>query len=145
MGYSEPAGDFPYGTVFVRTLIIANKIDLPGAEDSFEILEELYGNDFPIISTSIRTGEGLEELKKQIFELADIIRVYTKIPGKPADKNRPFTLPKGSTLMDLAEHVHKEFVGKLRFARVWGKGKPDGLMISRDQVLEDGDVVELHV
>lgn len=145
VGDGEPVGDFPVGTVFKRTLIAANKIDLPGAQESLEILEDLYDSEFPITDVSVKTGEGLEELRIEIFETAEIIRVYTKIPGKPADRNRPFTLKRGSTLLDLASTVHKEFVGKLRFARVWGKGKPDGVMISRDQMLEDGDVVELHV
>jgi uncharacterized protein len=71
--------------------------------------------------------------------------VYTKIPGKPPDYDRPFVLRRGSTVMDLATSVHKEFAERLRFARAWGKNKPDGAMAGREQELEDKDVVELHV
>lgn len=143
-GYSEPEGDFPYGMVIVSTLITANKADAPGAAQSLEILNELYGDEFPIAAVSVLTGKGMEDLKRRIYDLAQIIRVYTKIPGKPPDKNRPFTLKRGSTLLDLASAVHKDFVANLRFARAWGVNKPDGAMISRDQALEDGDIVELH-
>lgn len=142
-GLTEPLGEFSVGTVFPRTMIVANKMDVPGAEESLEILEDLYV-EFPIIPVSVKDGTGLEELKHRIYDLADIIRVYTKIPGKPADRARPFTLKRGSTLVDLAAMVHKDFVDKMRFARAWGVNKPDGVMISRDQPLEDRDVVELH-
>ena len=54
-------------------------------------------------------------------------------------------LKKGSTVEDLAGKIHKEFVDKFKFARVWGDQVYDGQMIQRDHVLQDGDVVELHV
>ncbi|MEN6371158.1 MAG: GTPase [Armatimonadota bacterium] len=144
-GQDPPVGEYPAGTVFRPAIIVANKLDQPGAEESLAVFHELYNSELPVIPVSALTGEGLEDLKRQLFELLGIVRVYTKIPGKPPDYNRPFVLKKGSTVADLAASVHKEFVYKLRFARAWGKGKPDGMMAGRDQELEDKDIIELHV
>jgi ribosome-interacting GTPase 1 len=44
-----------------------------------------------------------------------------------------------------AEAVHKDFRAKLKYARLWGSGKHDGLNVKRDHVLQDGDVIELHL
>ena len=57
----------------------------------------------------------------------------------------PVVLPKGSTVIDLAEEIHKDFAKKLKYARVWGSGRFEGQRVTRDYVLEDGDIVELHV
>jgi ribosome-interacting GTPase 1 len=74
-----------------------------------------------------------------------VIRVYTKKPGKPADMESPFTCPIGSTVVELATLVHRDFAEKLKSARVWGTGVHDGQAVTRDHELHDRDVVELHV
>lgn len=144
VGARSPDVDLPAGTVLRPTLIAANKIDLPDARDNFEVLREFYSDEFDIVPVSAATGEGLEDLRRAMFDLLGIVRVYTKVPGKPPDMDKPFTLRKGSTLIDFAGAIHKDFVHKLRFARAWGKHHLDGAQIGRDHVLEDGDVVELH-
>ncbi len=140
----EMPSSLPVGTVVRRAIIVGNKVDLPGAADNLEILKELYDIDLPIVPVSAKTGEGLEQLKSRLFSLLDIVRVYTKIPGKQADLNTPFVFQRGSTVADLAAAVHKDVAHRLRFARAWGKNKPDGAMMGRDQELEDKDIVELH-
>jgi ribosome-interacting GTPase 1 len=77
--------------------------------------------------------------------MSGIIRVYTKAPGKEPDLNAPFVLPKESTLGELAAKIHKDFTEKLKFAKIWGEGVFDGQMAQRDYILQDGDVVELHL
>ena len=74
----------------------------------------------------------------------DVIRVYTKVPGKPVDRDHPFTLPRGSVVLDLAREVHRDLEQGLKFARAWGAGAFDGQTVRRDHELGDGDVVELH-
>ncbi len=78
-----------------------------------------------------------------IFKQLDIIRVYSKPPGEEPDLSVPFVLKRGSTIEELAGNVHKDFLSSLKSARVWGSGAFDGQMVSRDHVLQDGDVVEL--
>jgi len=57
----------------------------------------------------------------------------------------PIILNRGSTLEDATTEVHKDFTARLKFARVWGSGKHDGVMVKRDHVLQDGDIIELHM
>lgn len=136
--------DVAPGAVLRPAFIVANKIDLPGAAENLDVLGEVYSGEFDIYEVSALTGDGLEDLRRGLFDSLGIIRVFTKIPGKPPDLAKPFTLKKGSTLMDFAATVHKDFLHRLRFARAWGKHHLDGAQIGRDHVLEDGDVVELH-
>lgn len=125
-------------------ILIANKLDASGAADNLKILKELYGMRFTILPVSAETGEGLEDLRRSVFVLLQLVRVYTKMPGKKADLTTPYVLKRGSRLMDLAGHVHKDFLSQLRFARVWGHGRFEGQMVNRDYQLADKDIVELH-
>jgi hypothetical protein len=71
--------------------------------------------------------------------------VYTKAPGKPVDRSAPFVLGHGSTVMDAARMVHKDFAEHLRYARIWGSERFEGQMANREHVLEDEDVIEFHI
>jgi ribosome-interacting GTPase 1 len=106
---------------------------------------ELSGIKLPCIGISTRTGRNVTVFLDKLYELSGIIRVYTKPPGKDADRKSPFLVPLGSTLADLAGKVHNDFVNKLKYARAWGKSVRDGQMVQRDYVLQDGDVVELCI
>ncbi|MBN2076310.1 MAG: 50S ribosome-binding GTPase [Dehalococcoidales bacterium] len=130
---------------YIKALIIGNKIDIEGANENFEVLEELYHDEFPVLAISAARGTGLEELKLAIFQLLEIIRVYTKTPGQKPDMDDPIVLSTGSTLADAATEVHKDFAANLKFARIWGSGKHDGVMAKRDHILQDGDIIELHM
>jgi ribosome-interacting GTPase 1 len=111
---------------------------------ALENLKHLCDRTFEFIEISTETGAGMDELPKRIFELLKIIRVYAKPPGKPADMTDPFTLPIGSTVMDLATLIHRQLAEKLRSARIWGTGVYDGQNAQRTHILSDKDIVELH-
>ena len=128
-----------------KTLLVANKLDLPDAAERLEMVRELFGPRFPIQALDAESGNGLEELRTAIYQLLNVIRVYSKKPGKPADMTAPFTCPAGSTVVQFAELVHRDFADKLKSARIWGTGVYDGQTVTRDHVLHDKDVVELHV
>lgn len=128
-----------------RALIVANKVDLDGAGEREGMLRERYGRSFPVFSLSAQRGIGLEDLRRGIFEALEIVRVYTKPPGKEPEFSEPVILKKGSTVEDAANSVHKDFVSKMKFARIWGSEKYQGQMVKRDYVLEDGDVIEFHI
>jgi ribosome-interacting GTPase 1 len=130
---------------FTRALLVANKIDVPGASDRLEIVREMFGERFPIHVIAAEHGTGLEELRQAIYQSLNMIRVYTKQPGKPPDLTSPFTCAAGSTLVDLAALVHRDFAHGLKSARIWGTGVYDGQSVSRDHVLRDKDIVELHL
>jgi len=127
------------------TILVGSKSDLELADVSLEMLREHYGKYFPIIPISTKKVEALEILKRKIFEGLEIIRVYTKPPGKQADFSAPYVQSVGSTVEEIASNVHKDFLEKLKFARLWRGSKFQGQRVQRDFVLEDGDVIELHI
>lgn len=128
-----------------KALIVANKMDMNIDGANYKALQEKYGRKLTVVAISAKEKKGLEELKRQVFEMLDIIRVYTKTPGQKPDLTDPIILPRGSTLEAAAAGVHKDFATRLKFARIWGSGKHDGIMAKRDHVLQDGDVIELHL
>jgi len=128
-----------------KALVAANKVDVDGARANYAALQAKYGAQLPLLAISARDGIGLEELRLKTYQVLEIIRVYTKAPGQKPDFTDPIILGIGSTLADAAEAVHKDFRAKLKYARVWGSGKHDGIMVKRDHVLQDGDVIELHL
>jgi uncharacterized protein len=131
--------------VLKRTLLAGNKADVPDAEENFIRLRARYGSKFPCIAVSAKKKENLEQLKKELFNVAGIIRVYSKPPGKDPDLSKPFSIPTGSTVLDLAKAIHKDFVGSLKYAWIWGSARFDGQRVEKTYVLKDRDVVEFHV
>ncbi len=130
-----------------KTLFVGTKQDSPMATENLAFLREYFGEKISFEAVSAVRGDGLDGLKKEVFLLLDIIRVYSKTPGKKADFSEPFALPKGSTVSEMARAVHKDFFEKLKYARVWRKGllALQGQMVNRDFVLDDEDVVELRI
>jgi len=126
-------------------LVTANKNDNENTEENFDIFSELIGGEWRLISISANTGRNLELLKQTLVELLNIIRVYSKSPGKKPDFTTPFVLKNGSTMTDFAGKIHKDFGEKLKSARVWGDSVYDGQMVQRDYILQEGDVVELQI
>jgi len=127
-----------------KLMIVANKCDESNALFGLEILKELVG-DMSILQVSVKKGIGLEDLKTKIFESLGVIRVYTKPKGKEPDLTDPVILKKGSTVLDSAKTLHKDFAAKLKYARLWDKEKFSGQMVERTHILKDKDIIEFHV
>ena len=125
-----------------KALVVCNKRDL--ADKECRQFSECVGDKLPVAAVAAALDDGLDELRQAIYDMLDIIRIYTKAPGKKPELDDPIVLAKGSTLEQAAEQVHKDFRARLKYARIWGSGKHDGVMVRRDHVLQDGDVVELH-
>lgn len=132
-------------TIRVPTLLVAGKSDItPDPEEELAVLEDLAGIRYPHLALSAETGEGLEQLGPWLMRALDIVRVYTKIPGKPPDMDRPYTLRAGSTVLDVAALVHRDIAASFKYARVWGANSFDGQQVGRDHQVRDRDVLELH-
>ncbi len=140
-----PTDDDDERITHVKTLIAATKADAEGAADRLAILQEWYGSRFPILAVSAQSREGLETLRLATYDLLGVIRVYTKVPGKPIDRSRPYTLPKGSDVLDLARLIHQDFEHSLKFARIFGSDSTEPRTVKRTCELHDADIVELHV
>lgn len=134
------------GLSYTQTFSVPNKIDAPDAQERLELLHELLPMDFREFVISAKVGTGVETLRDAIYRSLDVVRVYSKLPtAKEPDRDRPFTLRRGSTLLDMAGMVHKDFLEGLKFARVWGTAVHDGTQVKGDYVLNDKDIVELHM
>ncbi len=128
----------------MRTLVLANKCDEEQWDEDYGVVVELLEGKWPIMPVSSETGRNLETLKETVFDWLQIMRVYSKIPGKDADMSAPFVLKRGGTVLEFAAKVHKDFAVNLKTARIWGTGVHDGQMVGRDHELYDGDIVELR-
>jgi len=138
-----PPERFPF---LKRAVLAATKLDAEGAAARLEELRILLDAPLEKLPVSAASGRGLEELRRAVFRLLRVIRVYSKVPGKKADRNSPFTLREGITVLEMARAVHKDFAEKLAYARVWSAGGGiEGLRVTRDHVLADEDMVELHI
>jgi len=126
------------------TLLVANKSDLDPGADEVSALEELAGVRFPAVAVSAKSGQALEQLASFVFSALGIVRVYTKPPGHPPDRTRPFIVRRGNTVSNVARLVHQDVARSLKFARLWGSGAFDGQQVGPDHAVADGDVVELH-
>jgi uncharacterized protein len=130
---------------FIPMILLVNKWDDESLDELYELCCGLLECEFQIIPVSAKTGRNFDALKKAVYEILDILRVYAKPPGQDPDLDRPFVLKKGSTVVDMAAKIHKDFYENLKAARVWGIQVFDGQMVKRDYVLQDGDVVELRI
>ena len=141
---TEDRDDDPFA-MRLPTLMVANKADqITHIDAELEVFRELTGLNYPALAVSATTGHGLGDIGPWLFGHLGVVRVYTKTPGHPADRNRPFTLRRGQTVDDVARLVHKDVARALRYARVWGKSGFDGQQVGREHTVADGDIVELH-
>ena len=141
----RPADLPPYVTLR-PVFVVVNKLDLDDADGTaITIARESLNGWLPLYGVSAERGDGLDALRARLFAELGRIRVYAKEPGHAPDRERPFVLARGATVREMAEHIHKDIAGRLKYARVWGEGaRFDGQQVDRDHVLADRDVVELH-
>jgi hypothetical protein len=124
-------------------LIVANKADVATAT-ALAALRELYAPDLEALAVSARTGLGLDTWFERLWQLLAMVRVYAKEPGRAPDRHKPFTLPIGSTVADLARQIHRDLPTTMKFARLWGHSRFEGQHVHRTEVLQDRDIVEIH-
>jgi len=122
----------------IPTRVVWNKVDASGGA-------AVPAGGLPSLAVSAATGLGTDALRRAVFEGLQIVRVYTKLPGKKPDMDEPYTLAVGSTAVDAVRAVHREFVERLKYVRVWGSGRFDGQQVPAEHVLVDGDVIEIHL
>ena len=142
---SPPSPDDDPFAQRLPTLMLANKADaIAGLEAELDTFRELTGVRFPVFAVSATTGHNLGEIGPFLFRGLGVVRVYSKAPGHPPDKSRPFTLRQGQTVADVARLIHKDLERSLKYARVWGHSDFEGQHVGPDHLLGDGDIVELH-
>ncbi len=133
-------------TVYRPAILIANKTDLPNTARRIEQLKGFVGEKLKIFPVSCKAMSGLEKLGFEIFKMLNIIRVYTKEPSKRLPSQKPFTIKKDSTILDLAKRIHSDFYEQFSYAKIWSKRlRFSPQKVGSSFVLEDGDTVEIHM
>ncbi|QDU78534.1 GTPase Obg [Polystyrenella longa] len=133
-----------FSRIQIKTLFVVTRGKNAEARMRVEFLREMRDHPFEPLYVDLENEADQEELRTQIFQLLDCIRIYTKAPGKPADYSSPFTIPRGGSVEDLAYVIHRELFDSMKFAKVWGESAHDGQTVGRDHQLCDKDLVELH-
>ncbi len=125
---------------YIPALTVLNKIDLLSPGELTALLEQ-----FPdAIVTAAAAGTNLETLRARIYAALEFIRVYMKPQGGTADTESPLVIKRNATVADICATIHREFVAKFRYARIWGtSAKYGGQRVGLSHVLADGDVVSL--
>ena len=128
---------------YIPGITVLNKIDMVDEKE----LERIKSIVKPDICVSAENKINTEQLKELIFRKLEFMRVYCKEVGKKADMGVPLIMRKGNTLKDVCTKLHKDFVSKFRFARVWGKSSRfPGMPVRKlEHVVEDKDIVEIHL
>ena len=128
---------------YIPGIVVLNKIDMVDKAE----LERVKAIVNPDICISAVKKLNTEELKALIFERLEFMRVFCKEAGKRADTEVPLIMRTGNTMRDMCMKLHKDFVSRFKFARIWGKSaKFPGMVIRKlDHVLQDNDVVEIHL
>jgi hypothetical protein len=127
-----------------KTFVVLNKVDLGEAGIVRDLVRPVVG-EVPIYEVSSKSGAGLEDLRRLIYQGLGVVRVYTKTPGKKADLSKPYVVRRGTTVLDMARQIHKDFAERLKFARVWGHARFEGQPVEKGYILQDRDVIELHI
>jgi ribosome-interacting GTPase 1 len=143
-GADPDAIDDPFA-LRLPTLLLANKVELAADAGELDALLELSAAGLPALAVSAETGEGLDRIASFLFAGLGIVPVYTKMPGKPPEQDRPFTVRQGATVLDVANLVHRDLAGRLSHARAWGRQVYDGQQVGPEHPVADGDIVELHM
>jgi ribosome-interacting GTPase 1 len=107
-------------------------------------LRELYAGSLEVVAVSARERTGLDDLFQRLWRLLAMIRIYAKQPGKPVDTTKPFVLPVGSTIAELARLIHRDLPERIKYARLWGHSRFDGQQVHKTETLQDRDIVEIH-
>ena len=122
-----------------------NKLDLTHYASYLDEFVRNKSREKKIIPVSAEKDVNLHELKGLIFNTLNVARIYSKLPGKKPDLESPFVMKKGGTVLEFAEKIHKDFLVKLKYAKLWRKDSYNGMMVSKDFILEDKDIIELHI
>ncbi|MBN2336595.1 TGS domain-containing protein [Candidatus Bathyarchaeota archaeon] len=138
--------DAVFGNAVYRpTIVVANKSDIGGDPGTIEQLRQA-ASPLDVLIVSAQRDEGLAHLiGENIFRMLDIVRVYTKEPGKEPAVD-PIVAKEGVTVGDLARMIHNDFYERFKYARIWGPAaKFDNEKVGIDRELKDGTVIQLYL
>ncbi len=127
---------------YIPSITVLNKIDMADAKTLAKLRKELK----PDIEISADKKINLEKLKEGVFRKLNFIRIFTKEINKKPDMKEPLIMKTNSTIRHFCKKLHKDFVSKFKFAKVWGpSAKFGGQILHLQHKLKDKDVIEIHL
>jgi len=130
---------------FKPSILIANKVDVEGAKNELERLKTCNRGRMRILATSCKTGEGLAGLGASLFEMLEIVRIYTKEPSQREPSKDAIVLRKRATVGELAKQIHSDLFRNFKYAKIWGpSARFNGEKVGINHILMDQDAVEIH-
>jgi small GTP-binding protein len=122
---------------YIPAITVVNKVDLL-ENKSCEFVADAF--------ISAKNNLGIQNLKSLIFKKLGLISIFMKEPGKETDKNEPLIMKQGCIISDVCKKLHRTFISRFKFARIWGKSaKFNGQRVMLSYKLQNNDVVELHI
>jgi ribosome-interacting GTPase 1 len=123
-----------------------NKIYLISQRDVIKQKQWIQNQGWKVISISAKNGDGIRDLKQEIFSNLNLIRIYMKPQGKKPDYSEPLILKQGEIVETVCKKIHRDFQKKFRYAQVWGtSGKYPGQKIGLDHQLHDKDILTIII
>ncbi len=129
--------------VYIPVVPVITKADLLPANELKRLVERIK----PAAVVAAEKGEGIADLKEAIFRGLRFVRVFLKEANKKPDMDEPLVLRAGASIRTVCARLHRDFVKKFRFAKIWGKTSkfPGQVFRDLDKPLTDGDIIELHI
>jgi len=133
--------------IYVPAIITVNKVDLI-EQETYDMIESDLTERFnvPPLMISAQSGYHMEELKDAVYDLLGFIRVFLKPHGDEADLEEPLIVRRGSSVHDVCTKLHRDFVYRFRYARIWGRSvKHPGQRVGLPHKLKDGDLLTIII
>jgi len=129
--------------IYIPAITVVNKIDTVDNKKLREAMNKTKAD----IAVSGEKGSNTGKLKEIIFKKLDLIRLYMKEPNKKPDMDVPLIIFNNAAIRDVCNKLHKDFISKFKFARVWGKSVKYGgqKIVKLTHKLADNDVLELRM
>ena len=128
--------------VYTPSFNVISKVDMVRTSDIKKI-KKLCGS-IKTIEVAAPTGVGIEKLKEQIYESLEFVSIYMKPQGEKADLEEPMVVRKGTTITEICQRLHRDFVRKFRYSQIWGpSAKFPGQTVGLNHKVLDGDIVSI--
>lgn len=131
--------------VYVPAFIAVNKVDLVDVATQDEMRREItdeFGAEPLMISA--HNGFHMDELKDEVYEKLGFMRVFLKPQNGIADLEEPLIIRTGSSVADICRKLHRDFISRFRYARVWGRSvKHPGQRVGLPHKIRDSDVLSI--
>ena len=133
--------------VYIPAIVVVNKVDLVDPSARLAIEDDItarFGMDPIMISAHTKYNIGV--LKEEIYRSLGFMRVYLKPQSGQADLEEPLIVRTNSTVEDVCRKLHRDFVDRFRYARVWGDSvKHPGQRVGLPHSLQEGDLLTIII